>query len=72
MKVVPQPDLALRFDVTAVVGHDALGHHEPETAAATGRLGAEERREDLRQIGGGDPAARVGHADFDLARLMRA
>src|SRR5215470_3817299 len=55
-------------DLASVLGHDAPGDEEPETAA--GVLGGEERVEDLSQLIGGYARARVG--DRDDARTARA
>src|SRR5262245_66189477 len=57
--------LALHVDLPAVLLHDAV--HERQTEAAAVRFGREEGLEDLREIGGDDALAGIGHTEHEVA-----
>src|SRR5581483_5443529 len=58
---------ALDLDAALVLAHDLRAQEEPEAGPARRLLRREERLEEVRARGGGDPAAGVRHRDLDRA-----
>ena len=71
MKVVPRFDLALDVDVAVVALHDRVHDREAEAGALAGRLGREERVEDVVQVLRRNADAGVAELELDAAVEQR-
>src|SRR4051794_13740914 len=62
---------AVDFDASAMLGHAGVADRQPETGAATRRLGREERLENLLPVGAPNALTTVDHlGDRDAALVV--